>query len=116
MKHLVKIAGLCLASIVVMGMAITATASAAAPVWEQCSEGGSATKYSEHQCTTAEGSGKWQWNEVKGTEAVVGKGTLTLSDTNATGGETTIQCSGTEEGVVGPGKLDKVTKIKNRRV
>ena len=118
MKHLFKIAGLCLASMFVMGMALTTTASATNPVWEQCSEGTEnvlPTKYTEHQCTAAAASnkGKWQWNEIKGTEEVTGIGTLRLTDTKAPLGGTAVQCSGKQEGgVVGPGKLDIVTKVK----
>ncbi len=117
MKHLVKIAGLCLASVLLMGMALSTTASAAKPVWEQCfteKEGATVTKYTEHQCvkaTPATGV-NWSWQEVKGTEKVISHGTLRLADTEASIlGETAVQCAGTDAGVVGPGKLDKTTEI-----
>jgi hypothetical protein len=58
MKHL-KIAGLCLASMLVMGMALAGNASAG-PLWLLCLEGSGLTKYSSNQCTTAEAAGKWQ--------------------------------------------------------
>ena len=115
MKHLVKIAGLCLASIVVMGMALTATASAA-PHWLLCSEGTekiAPTKYTSSQCTSASTNleGKWQWNELKGTEKAVTKGSLLLKDTDTLAGETEVECSGESIGSVGPGPFDKIEKV-----
>jgi hypothetical protein len=117
MKHLAKIAGLCLASMLLLGMAITATASAA-PHWLQCREGTEKilpTKYEEHQCVKAVASnaGKWEWQEVTGTEKVKSIGTLKLVDTDANSllGETSILCGGTNEGSVGPGKYSRVTAI-----
>ncbi len=113
MKHL-KIAGLCLAAMFVMSMAISSTASAAG-VWEQCSEGGSATKYTEHQCLKAEGSGKWQWNEVKNTEPIrILAMTLTLSDEKTLLGVSTVRCGHPAEleeavGSVGPGGKGRIT-------
>jgi hypothetical protein len=59
MKHL-KIAGLCLASMLVMGMALAGNALAT-PLWLLCLEASTGlTKYSSNQCTKAEGSGKFQ--------------------------------------------------------
>ncbi len=58
MKHL-KIAGLCLASMLVMGMALAGNASAAL-LWLVCLEGSGLTKYSNSKCLTAESGGKWQ--------------------------------------------------------
>jgi hypothetical protein len=113
MKHLVKIAGLCLASMFLLGMALTATASAA-PHWEQCTteKTSTATKWSEHQCVKAESGGGWQWNEVKGTEKVKSEGTLRLADKKASIlGETSLQCGGTDVGSVGPGKFSRVTSV-----
>jgi hypothetical protein len=116
MKHLMKIAGLCLASMLVMGMALTATASAA-PHWLQCLEGKAnelPTKYTEHQCVAAaaNNAGEWEWKEVTGTEAVKSGGTLKLTDTKASIlGATSLQCSGRNEGSVGPGKFSRVTSI-----
>jgi hypothetical protein len=112
MKHLAKIAGLCLASMLLLGMALTATASAA-PHWLQCREGtGTGTKYKEHQCLTASAEGKWEWQEVTGTEKVKSTGTLNLTDKKASIlGPTVVQCSGTNEGSVGPGKYSRVTSV-----
>ncbi len=105
----VKIAGLCLASMLIMGMAITATASAA-PHWLVCSEGGSATKYTTSQCTTASSTGKWQWNELTGTEAARTKGSLLLKDTGALI-KSEVECSGESIGFVGPTKYGRIEKI-----
>ncbi len=58
MKHL-KIAGLCLASMLVMGMTLAGNA-AAALLWLVCLEGSGLTKYSNSKCLTAESGGKWQ--------------------------------------------------------
>ncbi len=117
MKHMIKIVGLCLASMLVMGMALTATASAA-PHWLVClpfTTGSTATRYETHQCKTAGREGGWEWSELKGTEKVVSNGTLTLTDTKISsllGGPVTVQCSGTDEGTIGPKNLDVTTGIK----
>jgi hypothetical protein len=118
MKHL-KIAGLCLAAMFVMSMAISATASAAG-VWEQCSEGGTATKYSEHQCLKAEGTGKWQWNEVKETEgARILTMTLTLKDEKTLLGVSAIRCDHPSEeggeGSLGPKGIGRITKAEVKK-
>ena len=112
MKHLVKIAGLCLASILVTAMAVTATASAA-PVWETCKEGAAGTKYTEEQCVTASGTGKWAWGEVTGTEPATSLGTLTLIDTKTPVGVVEVGCTGEGRGSVGPGKFSRVEEITN---
>ncbi len=110
MKHLVKIVGLCLASMLVMGMAITATASAT-PHWLDCAEGSGSTKYSTSQCTTAESGGKWQWNEVTGTEKTVTKGSLLLKDLDSPLGVSEVECWGEAAGTVGPGAFDLTTSV-----
>jgi hypothetical protein len=58
MKHL-KIAGLCLVLMFVMGMALAGDASAAL-LWLLCLESTGLTKYEDNQCTKASGTGKWQ--------------------------------------------------------
>ena len=109
MKQLVKIAGLCLASMLVMGMAITATASAA-PHWLVCSTGGTATKYTTSQCTTASSGGTFQWNEVTGTESAVFRGSLLLKDTSPMVNDA-IECLYEWIGSVGPGKYGRINEI-----
>jgi RHS repeat-associated protein len=54
-----KLAGLWLAAVLVLGMALAGNA-AAAPLWLVCLEGSGLTKYSTNQCTTASSTGKWQ--------------------------------------------------------
>jgi hypothetical protein len=60
MKHL-KVAGLCLVSMLVMSMTLAGNASAKpALLWLLCLEGSGLTKYEDNQCTKASGTGKWQ--------------------------------------------------------
>jgi hypothetical protein len=105
MKRL-GLVGLCLATLAAMSMVASAAVMAATPLWEQCSEGGSATKYSSSGCSKAEAGGKWQWKEVTGTEKFKGSFlTLTLKDTKITEKEgSEIRCTkeAKEEGTVGP--------------
>ena len=113
---LLRTAGLCLVAMFAMSMVAAVSASAAPPVWEHCTEGTEKippTKYTEHQCVAAAASfgGKWQWNEVKGTEAVVTHGSLVLKDTGTLVGTVAVSCSGTDEGSVGPGRFDRTTAI-----
>jgi len=109
---LLRIAGLCLVAMVAMAMATAATASAA-PVWEQCVKGASGTKYSEHQCLTAEAKGEWGWEEVKSTEKVISHGSLLLRDKEIEilKKSVAVSCTGKDEGSVGPGKFDRITNI-----
>ena len=116
MKYLFKIAGLCLVAMFAMSMVAVATASAVEAKWEQCSEGTEnkePTKYTEHQCVKAAeaNNGKWQWNEVKSTEKVVGGGTLILRDNSTLLGKVAVECAGLDTGTVGPGKFDRIEKI-----
>jgi hypothetical protein len=103
MKHL-KIAGLCLVSMFVMGMALAGNASATTLLWLLCLEASGLTKYEDNQCTKANGTGKWQSQGLpsggKDTVRLLGF-SLVLSDT---GIGTTVTCgdvgeaSGTIEG------------------
>jgi len=110
MKHL-KIAGLCLVSMFVMGMAVSATASAAVR-WEGCLEGGTATRYTNETCVTAGvGEKRWSWQEIKNTDRVISIGfTLTLTDRNVLAGVSKVRCTagGVNSGSVGPENFDKV--------
>ncbi len=111
MKQL-KIAGLCLVSMLAMSTAMTATASAVA--WQACREGGASTKYSEDQCLAASSSGAWGWEEIKGTEKVKGVGfSLMLEDIKTPLGVAAIECtSESGEGIVGPGNKSEVLTAK----
>ncbi len=114
MKHL-KIAGLCLVAVFVMGMVVSASTATAAPVWEQCRTEKEPkeppTRWSNSRCSVASSTGGWQWRELKTTEQVSTQATLTLIDKKATGGESAIQCGGTDNGWIGPGKLDQIASI-----
>jgi len=62
----VKIAGLCLASMLMMSMALAGTATAAV-LWLPClegKEGSLPTKYTSNQCTTAAASNNGKWELV----------------------------------------------------
>jgi len=62
----VKIAGLCLASMLMMSMALAGTA-AAAPLWLLClegKEGSLPTKYTTNQCTSAASGNAGKWESV----------------------------------------------------
>jgi hypothetical protein len=92
MKHL-KIAGLCMVSMFVMGMALAANASAA-PLWLVCLEGTNLTKYSSNQCTKAEAGGKWQSQGLTTSDKITDTGfTLTLADTKTALGKTVVRCN-----------------------
>jgi hypothetical protein len=99
MKYL-KIAGLCLVSMLLAGMATAGTASAAL-LWLLCLEGSGLTKYSTNQCTTASGTGKWQSQGIASgvTDTVrLLAFSLRLEDTGA---GTKVECS--DSGVPGTG-------------
>ncbi len=107
----IKIAGLCLVSMFVVSMAFSATASA---TWEHCTKGAVAglTKWTDHNCSTASGTGEWQWKAINNTEEVRLKGSLKLSDTKVPlAGTVSVECSGEGIGSVGPGQLDRINKI-----
>jgi hypothetical protein len=116
MKHLIKIAGLCLVAMFAVSMVAAATASAAEARWEQCSEGPAEktpTKYTEHQCTVSRtnSEGKWQWNEIKNTEEVRIRGSLNLKDTKTLAGESAVECYGEAVGDVGPGQYGRIQSV-----
>jgi hypothetical protein len=110
-----RIVGFCLLSMFAMSMALAGTAQAK---WEQCSEGPEnvlPTKYKNHLCEEAAPSnaGRWQWNEVVGTEEVRIKGSLRLADTNTLAGEAAVECSGESIGDIGPGQFGRIQEIKS---
>jgi hypothetical protein len=114
-----KMAGLCLVSMIVMAMALAGNASAT-PLFVICREGSGLTKYSTDNCTTAESAGKWQAQELTTTEKGFGVNfTLTLTDTKTALGVTKIRCDtgGESTGVVGPENIavGETAKIKNAK-
>jgi hypothetical protein len=112
MKHL-KIAGLCLVSMLMMGMALAGNASAAPLLWLLClkegTSGSTPTKYTTNQCTTAGANnvGEWQSSGLpsggKDTVRLLGF-SLELKDT---GIGTTVICpdAGISTGYIESGKL-----------
>jgi hypothetical protein len=107
-----KIAGLALASMLVMGMAVTGSASAAL-LWLVCLEGAGLTKYESSTCLKAASGGKWQ--SVGVTKAVTVKLlviSLLLTDTKTAIGEVIANCpneGSVGEGVVKPNGEGEVT-------
>jgi hypothetical protein len=114
---LLRTAGLCLVAMLVMSMVAAGTASAAVPTWETCGTKGAAeanSKYAGEECTEASSTGKYAWEEVKGTEAAIGLGTLILRDTKVPiEGTVEVSCTGEAIGSVGPGAFSRTEKIEN---
>ncbi len=109
----IKIAGLCLVAMFVMSMAAAAMASAA--TWEQCTtEKTTVTKYTENECLTASSTGAWGWKEVTSTEKVETNGTLTLIDTGTLAGTSSVTCTGTDTGTIGPKQSGRTETITTR--
>jgi hypothetical protein len=96
MRYL-KIAGLCLASMLVVSMALAGNASAQ-PLWLVCLEASTGlTKYSSNQCTEAASNGKFQSLEIpSGVDDTVRLLALTLLLTDLAAGplkeKATIRC------------------------
>jgi hypothetical protein len=115
MKQL-KVAGLCLVAMLAMGMTTAATATAAGPVWEQCTteKEGTAppTRYTEGQCKTVVEKGIWAWKEIPATkpETVQIRGTLILKDTKTPLGESEVGCTGEGAGKAG-GSITKIESV-----
>lgn len=106
----IKTAGLCLASMLLMGMALAGTASAAVPLWLLClegKEGSLPTKYETNQCRKAASGNEGKWESValgeKSDTVRILVLTLRLTDTKATLGKATIVC----DHVKGIGLIEK---------
>lgn len=113
MKRL-KIAGLCLVSIFVMGMAASTPALAN---WEGCLPGGAEppTKYESSQCIKAKPTGSWEWKETSTADLIrVVYFTIELKDKGTPLQSTSVICTagGEGEGSVGPGESGKITEAK----
>lgn len=109
---LLRTAGLCLTAMFAVSMFASATASAAKPVFEHCVEGSTTTKYETNQCAKALSTGTFGWAEVAGTDAVRTHGSLLLIDTKTTLGVAEVECWGESIGMIGPGKVGRVTEVK----
>jgi hypothetical protein len=117
MRTIGKVAGLCIVSMLVMGMALAGNA-VAAPLWLVCLEGTGLTKYSSNQCLTASGAATssegWQSVGLASgkTDAIrLFILTLTLKDTKTPLGESEVQCH-TPNGIEGEGELEGPNKGK----
>lgn len=88
---------------------VGAASASAAPEWGKCFKetGG---LYKDGQCTEKTG-GEFEWEAFTSAVTVKSEGTLTLEDSEAPGGASVIECSGTDEGTVGPGSTDELTKV-----
>jgi hypothetical protein len=110
----IKITGLCLVAVFAMSMAAAAAASAE-PVWEQCSTEKVAehTKWTNSECNVASSTGAWNWKEVENTEKIYSTAALKLTDTKVPLlGEAEVECLGTDEGVIGPGRYDRIQTVR----
>jgi hypothetical protein len=120
LRKMLQTAGLCLASVLVMGMGLAGNASAAL-LWLVCLPGEGLTRYTTSRCLTAGGTGNPRWESrglLAGEEPTVRilVSTILLRDTKALGGESEIQCynePGNEgEVVIGKEGKGKITKAK----
>ncbi len=110
MKH-VRIAGLCLASMLVLSMALAGSATAA-PLWLLCLEGANSsnTKYEDNQCSKAAAGGKWeQVGLASGKSATVRFSVFSLRfvDEAKEGEALAVKCDGGSKGsavIEGPNK------------
>ncbi len=107
----IRIAGLCLVAMFVMSMVAAGTASAAAG-WLTCKESATTTKYETAGCVKASATGKFGFEEVKGTEAARALGSLRLIDTKVPiVGKVAVLCTGEGKGSVGSGAFSRTEKI-----
>jgi hypothetical protein len=111
----IKITGLCLVAMFAMSMVASATASAAGPVWEQCSTEKAAsaiTKYTNSECNVVGSPNAWAWQTVENTEKVNSTAALRLTDTKTLLGESEVECFGTDEGVIGPKQYGRIQAVR----
>ncbi len=89
-----KLAGLCLASMLVMGMALAGNA-AAVLLWLVCLKGLGLTKYSSSKCSEASSTGEWQSLGVPSGKEITVKIlviSLLLKDSKTSIGEVVANC------------------------
>jgi len=106
---LTKIVGLCF--VAVFALSLMAVSSASAVEWGLCSKVESG-KFKDSLCLQP-GTGAFEFKKLTAAVAVTGasEGKIKLEDMEATGGASLIECEGNQEGTVGPGVEDEVTKI-----
>jgi hypothetical protein len=109
MKHL-KIITLCLTAAVGLLGILAAPALATQPIWSACQEFAEHGPWENNTCSKAKTNGNWATEEIDQTVEVTSSSSLELTDTKATGGSSTIKCSGTDAGWVG-GSVDSISKI-----
>ena len=100
-----KIVGLCLASMLVMGMALAGNA-AAALLWLVCLKGSGLTKYSSSKCSEASSTGEWQSLGVPSGKEITVKIlviSLLLKDSNTAIKSVVANCP--NEGSIGEGVI-----------
>lgn len=87
-------------------------ASAAGPRWVTCKENSGHGQWENSLCTKEKANGNFETKELTETINVVSssKG-LELTDTKATGGQSTIICEGTDTGWAGANGEDGISKI-----
>jgi hypothetical protein len=117
MKHL-KIAGLCLVSMLMMGMALAGSASAA-PLWLLCLPRAAGTgAFEDASCRFFLTNGNWE-SESNGTKTdkiTILALTLTLTDEKTALGSTPVRCDHPSKsgmnGFIGPGNKGLITEAK----
>jgi hypothetical protein len=114
-----KIAGLCLASMLVMSMALAGTASAAELLWLVCLKGNGLTKYTNEKCLSASGgSGEgWQSLGVPSGKTITVKiaaiSILLVDNKVPIVGKVKVKCANAGsvgEGLIEPGGKGKILK------
>jgi hypothetical protein len=98
LRKMLQTAGLCLASVLVMGIGLAGNASAAnGLLWLVCLPGEGLTRYTSSRCLTAGGTGNPRWESrglLAGEEPTVRilAFTILLRDTKTLLGESEVQC------------------------
>jgi hypothetical protein len=116
-----RIIGLCLVAVFALSAVAALSASAepgGTPEWGTCDKATSAWKFEDSLCNKA-GTGVFFWHKIASPTAVKSKGRLELTDEKGgpLGGGVTVRCpknseaEGLNEGTVGPGSTDEITKI-----
>ena len=90
-------------------LAIVAAPALAAPKWYKCVKLGAGHKYTDSACTK-EGSGEFEWEEIKAATAVTEEGELEFEDSKTSIGAVRLKCKVVSVGTVGPGSEDKIEK------
>jgi hypothetical protein len=111
MLRIAKIAGLCLASMLVMGMALAGTASATELLWLVCLKGTGLTRYTNSRCLEA-GAGEWQSLGVPAGTTITVKLlviSILLRDTKLKAAVNCFNKGSRGEGVIEAGGKGKVT-------